>query len=295
MAFAEVGYGSGRTRGRQLSLIESPLGLAQGKAMAEQQIHPHKVTKPIQLLAAWLVGLLLIDAMFLATALQLEPGWERGLLVVFAILNVPMFLGALFILQTRFRAELQEDTFYSEYLSKKTDEVFKIPEGGNLAARVDALERQQDESKDVVIDESHSTQSTPERFNWGAWRVALNQSHPEVEQIRAALRSAEIPLAEFFGGAPLPTPSNWAISISEFIPFTHQKHLLEVLIDFSFEGFQLWEPVRDANENEDVYIGSFGVSSYVRITEQLRVLLSDPGVEEADFACYCRNNMAVFS
>ena len=259
--------------------------------MAEQQIHAHKVTKPIQLLAAWLVGLILINGVFLGVATQLEAGWERGLLVVAAVLNVPMFIGALFILQTRFRAELQEDTFYSEYLSKKTDQVFKIRDGSGLAARLEVLERQGEEIKEAVVEEPAADENVADRFNWGTWRVALNQAHPQVEEVRAALKRAGIPLAEFFGGSHFPLPPKWAISISKFMPFSHQKLLLKVLSDFSFEGFQLWEPVRDANENEDVYIGSYGVQNFVKITDQLRVLLNEPDVEEADFARYCRNNV----
>ena len=69
-------------------------------------IEPHKVTKPMQLLAAWLVGLIITNAIFLASAINFDKdSWERGALVVSAIVNVPIFLYALFILQTRFRAE----------------------------------------------------------------------------------------------------------------------------------------------------------------------------------------------
>lgn len=88
--------------------------------MKEQRIEPHKVTKPIQLLAAWMVGLVVTNSSFLIAAVQMaDESWERGCLVIAAVANVPVFLFALFLLQTRFRAELQEDTYYSEYLSKK--------------------------------------------------------------------------------------------------------------------------------------------------------------------------------
>lgn len=88
--------------------------------MTEQRIRPERITKPIQLLAAWLTGLVLVDGGFLTAASSLkEPAWAAGLLVVAAVVNVPLFLVALFLLQTRFRPEMQEDTFYSQYLERK--------------------------------------------------------------------------------------------------------------------------------------------------------------------------------
>ena len=88
--------------------------------MTDQRIRPERITKPIQLLAAWLTGLVLVNGGFLTAASYLEePAWAAGLLVIAAIVNVPLFLVALFLLQTRFRPEMQEDTFYSQYLERK--------------------------------------------------------------------------------------------------------------------------------------------------------------------------------
>jgi hypothetical protein len=53
--------------------------------------------------------------------------WQSGALVIATILNVPIFLGAVFLLQTKFRPELQEDSYYSSYLNKKTNEPVKVP------------------------------------------------------------------------------------------------------------------------------------------------------------------------
>jgi hypothetical protein len=88
--------------------------------MPEQSIEPHRITKPIQLLAAWLAGLLLIDGSFLTAATYLtNPNWLSPLLVIAAVVNVPLFLVSIFVLQTKFRPEMQEDTFYSKYLEKR--------------------------------------------------------------------------------------------------------------------------------------------------------------------------------
>lgn len=82
-----------------------------------QEITPQNVTKPIQLLAAWLVGLILVDGSFLTAAKILtSPSWLGASLVIAAIANVPLFLICIFVLQTRFRPEMQEDSFYARYL-----------------------------------------------------------------------------------------------------------------------------------------------------------------------------------
>src|SRR5260370_24396385 len=95
--------------------------------MSNGQIDPHKVTKPMQLLGGWLLGLTVINGSFLGAAVAITRGqWERSALVIAAIANVPIFLIALFVLQTKFRAELQEDSFYFQYISRKTDAVLII-------------------------------------------------------------------------------------------------------------------------------------------------------------------------
>ena len=87
--------------------------------MAESQIVPHRITKPIQLLAAWLAGLAIVNGSFLTAAATVHtPSWASGLLVVAAVANVPLFLASLFLLQTKFRPQMQEDSYYSQYLEK---------------------------------------------------------------------------------------------------------------------------------------------------------------------------------
>jgi signal transduction histidine kinase len=90
------------------------------ESVAAQRIKPERITRPIQLLAAWLTGLVLLDGIFLTAASWLSrPTWIAGTLVVAAVVNVPLFLIAIFILQTRFRPEMQEDSFYSKYLVER--------------------------------------------------------------------------------------------------------------------------------------------------------------------------------
>jgi hypothetical protein len=102
--------------------------------MADHQIVPEKVTKPIQLLAAWLVGLIVVNASFLLAAQQLsKPEWASGLLVICSVLNVPIFIFALFLLQTKFRPQMQEDSYYSQYLERERLYLQNTPATKNVA------------------------------------------------------------------------------------------------------------------------------------------------------------------
>ncbi len=93
--------------------------------MKTQKIEAHKITKPIQLMAVWFVALLLIDSAFLTAAANITtPSWLAPTLVISAIVFVPLFLIGVFLMQTVFRKELQDDQFYSEWL-KRQDETFE--------------------------------------------------------------------------------------------------------------------------------------------------------------------------
>lgn len=93
--------------------------------MEGHRIEPHKITKPIQLMAVWFVTLLLLDSSFLFAASQIrDPSWVAPALVISAIAFVPLFVLGVFLMQTVFRKELQEDQYYSEWLKKK-EENFK--------------------------------------------------------------------------------------------------------------------------------------------------------------------------
>lgn len=120
--------------------------------MDKHQIKPEKITKPIQLLAAWLVGLILINTLFLSFALKITtPEWVPGFLVIASILNVPVFIGCIFLLQTKFRPQLQEDAFYSKYLESSTGKIIdKTNEDKGVLELKSLLMLQQKEQKAVL-------------------------------------------------------------------------------------------------------------------------------------------------
>jgi hypothetical protein len=252
------------------------------------QIQPQHVTKPIQLLAAWLVGLVCIDGIFLEVALRLEPrAWERGWLVLAAILNVPAFLTAMFTLQTRFRAELQDDAHYAQYLSKKTSESLTVK---RIDGSADAAPRAVETLPGASMDAAVPADPAPTALDWSPWRIAINDHLPRFAEVRAALRAAGIPVAEIFGNAHRESsapPDNWVVSLNRALPIAHKAALLRVLRPFGLDGFQLWRPVADADESEDVYIGSYGVATYARFTDELDALLAQP-IDDADLDRYRR-------
>ena len=93
--------------------------------METQKIEAHKIKKPIQLMAVWFITLVLIDSAFLTAAVNIStPSWLSPTLVISAIVFVPLFLLGVFLMQTVFRKELQEDQFYSEWL-KRQEKLFK--------------------------------------------------------------------------------------------------------------------------------------------------------------------------
>jgi len=88
--------------------------------MAKPRIEPHKIKSPIQLLAAWFAALVLIDGALLTAAVKIaSPGWLPPTLVIAAIVFVPVFLGSAILMQTKFRPQLQEDSFYAAWLERR--------------------------------------------------------------------------------------------------------------------------------------------------------------------------------
>ena len=88
--------------------------------MAQRGIEPERVTKPIQLTATWFAALVLLVGAFLGAATTAHrPAWIPVLFGMAAVLVVPFFAFLVFRLQTRHRAELQEDPYFSKYITEE--------------------------------------------------------------------------------------------------------------------------------------------------------------------------------
>lgn len=210
-------------------------------------IKPDKVTKPIQLLAAWLSGLVLVNALFLGAAVYISTNaWTHYMLVIASIVNVPLFLIAIFVLQTKFRPELQEDSYYSTYILNRTGEKIKsssLEEDLNDSAGITALEV-----------------TGKIKFDFLKYSVAVNDYIDNYEKIENALSLNGIPITRKFGkiNNVKDKPDRWIISIEKTMDYQSMGHFLNVMLDFSsqFEGFCLYNKMK--YDDSSIYIGSYG-------------------------------------
>lgn len=240
-------------------------------------INPERITKPMQLLAAWLIGLIIVDGSFLTAAAKMEAGsWERGALVLAAIVNVPLFLFALFLLQTRFRPELQEDSYYSRYLDKRTNEVITIGREEFLEKEISSIR------SDLRLLTDQATVSTPSSTARVAGtrqlRIGLNHHFGD---LRNALRTAGIALDEVFGTDAI--PEHRAMAIAEYLAFDDKLRMLHLAVDMHLDAYTYFDP-REEDTTQDVLVGSYGPPDFAITPDLTAVLDADP--EPADLRLY---------
>lgn len=248
-----------------------------------QKIEPQKVTKPIQLLAAWLVGLTVVDGSFLAAAVQMDVGgWERGALVIAAILNVPVFLVALFLLQTKFRPELQEDEFYSEYLDKKTNILVKVGRDNIIDNELTAIRTELRLLTSGTPAHSASPEGSKSNTQIGhRWRIGLNSRLPDFDKLRTLLKERSIPLSSVFG--PDERLIARQVALAHYMDFESTLQVLDLAFEMKMDAYTYFDP-EEEDTREQILIGSYGNAPYP-ITATLRDLLqSSP--DEADLRVY---------
>lgn len=172
--------------------------------MEKHKISPEKITKPFQLLAAWLIGLIVVNGSFLGTATQISvPEWAPAFLIVVSILNVPIFLFCIFLLQTKFRPEMQEDKYYSEYLSRESS-AKTAKETGKKAAENKDL-KLQTLAENILYATGATTQS--DKVKDKVKEILHNSEVEELEKIYGRSRS----LAELYM-----LPDRWPKLVSSY-------------------------------------------------------------------------------
>jgi hypothetical protein len=216
--------------------------------MSEIKIHPEKITKPIQLLAAWLAGLFSVDSCFLFAASNMQEGsFESQALILAAIVNVPLFLIAVFLLQTKFRPELQEDSYYSYYLNQKTNQPIKIKK--TEAPLIELSHRV------AMLETKISTESNLRDFSLSNISVGINSLVEEKDDIKQVLRdNGIVGFSSFEGGTH---PGRLAIAISDYLP----KELTQTIIGLAKEaGITHYDFFDNKMEgvSEDILFGAYG-------------------------------------
>lgn len=290
--------------------------------MSEQKINPSQVTKPIQLLAAWLVGLILINGSFLGAAKVITaPSWASGLLVIAAVINVPIFLVLIFFLQTKFRAELQEDTFYSKHLEKLTGQVKERPKSNeklledvrkrqwdsnskidaiakNIESISDSLSDKTPSQIDVVallkqVNETRKSLSSFEELKIKqATRIAINDLIPDYKEISKEIIRLGYPISETFGSTSKDKKPPKHLTIS-YIPGTPKSSIAEIYKILKPYGFQRIDYDNEEREPDEsnIYIGSY-IDSFpearnsIEIEGNIEELIFDDNVSSDELGEY---------
>ncbi|NOH26446.1 hypothetical protein [Vibrio europaeus] len=224
--------------------------------MNQNKINPEKLTKPIQLLAAWLVGLLSISSSFLVAASNIEIAWQSGLLVIAAVVNVPLFLSAVFLLQTKFRPELQEDSYYSSYLSNKTNTIVKVTKSDahfhELNAKIEKLEHS--------IFAMNERKGSNKDSGLSHLLVGVNKHLPDGDEIKSVLAKHSVQGVTRFGPDDM-SVSERVMSISIYLPKDIQALLIALCKEIGMDGYNFFDNAEEQTR-EDVLIGSYGVLEY---------------------------------
>jgi hypothetical protein len=264
--------------------------------MTDPQIVPEKITKPLQLLAAWLAGLVVVNGSFLGTAVAIvQPEWLRAALVLASIVNVPLFLTCLFLLQTKFRPEMQEDRYYAKYLEQNTGQLISITptESAIESVRAEILEANQRQFamisgleaglKAMAIQMSNGTglkaesasrdaevkrvvrevQRSSEALEVAKARaeaqvsVQLNDMLPEFKEIRSELRIEGVELGNTFGHTAK-EPEIPRVRVIGFGSAASLDALRRVMRATARFGFDHIHYASDRKGNEEViYVGSY--------------------------------------
>jgi hypothetical protein len=254
----------------------------------QSKIDPQKVTKPIQLLAAWLVGLIVINTGFLAAAVKIGTNhWTSGTLVIAAIINVPLFLIAIFLLQTKFRPELQEDSYYSKYLDKKSNKYIAAPTNMEKDSEIlKRVELMQGSISSILDAQTKDGISMPSR--WRGWRVSVNDFHENLISIKRALSDAGIQIDDYFGSSsidPKP-PKEFLIGFRESMDLGACIYLLRQVAGLGFIGYYYFDEPREIDP-DDVYLGPYGsTQNIVPINDELLKLLNKDNLNSADIRAY---------
>lgn len=231
------------------------------KARSDTQIKPELITKPIQLLATWFASLILIDGSFFVAAKLASDPWISDVLYIAAVANVYLFVFCLYRLQTKFRTEIQEDSYYSKFLGKKqeivptTSDVQKqIAESQSytveilqqvqsqitsfsemlplLAANAKSVDPGLQEietrfAREIAVAEN----SLKAAEQWAPYLVQVNDLLPRYGEIHEALKRATVPIGPPFGTTSVEArvPTIFLLTFGPGIAVTAMQAMIRLL------------------------------------------------------------------
>jgi hypothetical protein len=271
-----------------------------------KRIEPHKVTKPIQLLAAWLVGLTVVDGAFLAAAAYIQkPDWVPGVLVCASVVNVPLFLISIFLLQTKFRPEMQEDSFYSKYLETKTGNTRREVTAEALEdvrEQIAGLTKEQEERFNLIVQEKFKLFDSQEsqdaikelekaikeaelkfRQNrnevWVGKTISVNQQLECFPEIVKALAQARITVHETFG-AGIDPPNIFRVAVGSGFSVDQLRQLVEAVAPI-LDGIVYFAEDDEQSYANIVLIGAYGKNTGLTFRNFI-ALLSSHALSDAE-------------
>ncbi len=219
------------------------------------KIEPHRITKPIQLLAAWLLGLIIVNGAFLVAAAQItKPDWVSEALVVASIVNVPLFLISIFLLQTKFRPEMQEDAFYSKYLESKTGNTKREVTAESFVSIREDIANLEKVVAEKVLDGMGEAEL--QKMKWSSVTVMLNESLGDFEKIAKELMQHGIPVHETFGRGTS-SPEVFNIGFGYGFDVEQIRKLVEVLSSIN-DGWISFAHDDTEHYGNRVLIGAYG-------------------------------------
>ncbi len=224
--------------------------------MNQENVRPEKITKPIQLLGAWLVGLLSISSSFLVAATKMPSNsWESSILVIAAILNVPIFLGAVFLLQTKFRPELQEDSYYSTYLSQKTNKPIIINKRETnfyeLEKKLEHIELKLEKSITPRTDDFKMKEN---------FFIGINENLDNYEKIKEKLISEGILRISKFGSYA-GKPEKNVVAISGYLSKEETNEAIQLAKELGFKHYSFFDN-KEEETREDILVGAYGSAEF---------------------------------
>lgn len=223
--------------------------------MTEPPVKPEKITKPIQLLGAWLAGLFSIDSCFLFAAANMPVGsFEARALIVAAIMNVPVFLWAVFLLQTKFRPELQEDSYYSTYLSRRTNEPISVAKEDAQLAQLHQKLAEIESRMVGVTQEVITAEESLASISFG-----INRYLPDREELGAKLSALGIIGYSSFGGTE--PPPGRTVAISQYLSKKAIREVVQLAGKLGFRHYTLFDNHGEQTE-EEVLFGSYGEAQF---------------------------------
>jgi hypothetical protein len=189
-------------------------------------------------------------------------------LVIGAVLDVPIFLACLFMLQTKFRPEMQEDEFYWRYLEKRYS---------TETAKTELIEVAK--PSDSMLEFEPRRAPVKRRGTPSVAEIHMNDLLPAYQSLREALLKAGYKIYDTFGttsrGKRVPSP--FIIAISDGAAIEAIQDAIKISLPHGLEG------VAHASEPEwpnRIYIGaySYEVNPYVPINAEIRQQLLSPNL-----------------